>query len=147
MFVALMIAAVAMGDGALPDMETAMAMENPFSVPSTWELTWFEEDGKGEKRTGKLEIRQTGQSGLRVFPRALWTISASRTWAGANCCCVDLDIKWDGEEAGHGTICGIFTVRDDRLSFCFVEKGLERPDGFSTRPDDGRTLLVLKRIK
>ncbi len=79
MFVALMIAAVAMGDASAPDMGDSDGHgELPSASHRHEELTWFEEDGKGEKPPGKLEIRQTGQSGLRVFPRALWTISASR---------------------------------------------------------------------
>jgi hypothetical protein len=60
---------------------------------------------------------------------------------------VDLEIKWGGAEPGKATICGIYTIRDDELWFCFVDKGYQRPSEFSTKVDDGRTSLVFKRTR
>jgi RNA polymerase sigma factor (sigma-70 family) len=38
-------------------------------------------------------------------------------------------------------------LNDDKYRVCSAEPGKERPDSFSTRADDGRTVWVLQRIK
>lgn len=148
MIMALIVAAMGTGTNSkLAAEDDLRTVESPFAISSTWELVWFEEDGKKERRRGKLEICPNGQSVLNIFPRGPWTILASRTSGGDTSGSIELDIKWGGQEAGQDTICGIYRVLDHHLWFCFVGKGYKPPSEFATRADDGRTLLLFKRIK
>ena len=68
MLLTFILASVWAGPGPqTADSDAAMA-ENPFAISSTWELMWFEEDGKRERRCGKLEILPNGRGRLSVPP-------------------------------------------------------------------------------
>jgi len=45
------------------------------------------------------------------------------------------------------TVKGIYTVDGDKITFCYAEVDKKRPNTFSSKDDDGRTLYVLSRVK
>jgi hypothetical protein len=143
----LLVAALAVGEGSQMTSMDVSTVENPFAVSSVWELVWFEEDGKREKRCGTLKLDSRNSGSLDIFPRATRSILACRANARADGGTVDLDVEWEGEFPGDDTLSGIYTVRDKRLWLCFVGKGSKRPNGFTTQAGDFRTLLLFKRVK
>lgn len=149
MLLAFILASVGAGAGPQKADSDAAMVENPFATSSTWELMWFEEDGKRERRRGKLEILPKGRGSLKVFPRATWTILASKDGgiSDGGPIDVDMDIKWEGRFPGKDTLCGIYAVRGDCLLLCFLSAGAKRPNGFFTCPGDERTLLIFRRSK
>ncbi|HVS35464.1 MAG TPA: hypothetical protein VMS17_07755 [Gemmataceae bacterium] len=121
-------------------------VEYPFPGPSTWTLESFEEDGKRDKRLGDLKLGSDGCGVLKVFPRAPWEITDCRV-KGAN---DSGSFEWDVHcvnQVGDVkfTLYGVYRVRNDRLWLCFSFG--KQPPEFSTKPDDNRTLLVLRRVK
>jgi len=49
---------------------------------------------------------------------------------------------WKGK-----TVKGIYTVDGDKITFCYAAIDKKRPNTFSSKGDDGRTLYVLSRVK
>jgi hypothetical protein len=144
----LLVAALATGEGGSQEAAVrARIVEHPFSWPSTWELEWFEEDGKREKRWGGLSLEKGVCGTLDVFPRATWNITASRIKGGPESGSFEWDIRWEGEFAGQGTLYGIYRVRNNRLWLCFNHQRDKPPTDFTTKPDDSRTVLVLRCLK
>jgi hypothetical protein len=141
MSMVLIVSALVMGAHSNPDDDNRVV---DILFANTWEVEWFEENGKTERRHGTLEISPTGKGVILVFPRGPWTILASRIDEGTPGK-MELDIKGGGEFPFEATIVGIYTIRNNRLYFCFVSKGDKLPKDFTTRGNDGRTLLVLKR--
>jgi uncharacterized protein (TIGR03067 family) len=45
------------------------------------------------------------------------------------------------------TVLGIYTIAGDTHKVCFAEYGAERPTSFSTEPESGRSLYVMRRVK
>ena len=147
MFLTLLVAALGVGEGSQMTSKEVSTVENPFAVSSVWELVWFEEDGKREKRCGTLKIDSKSSGSLDMSRRTTWSILAYRVTARADGGTVDLDIEWEGEFPGDDMLSGIYTVKDKYLWLCFVGKGSERPNEFTTQAGDFRTLLLFKRVK
>lgn len=121
-------------------------VEQPFAARSTWELVWVERDGKRKEQSGKLDLRPNGQSIIELSPCSPWLIFASRIRGGHDSGSVELDFVWDNEFGpGLATIGGIYMVRGDCLWFCYVFDLTTLPADYTTKVDDGRTLLVFKR--
>jgi hypothetical protein len=137
---------VAMGAN-IPEVEAVdtRTMEYPFADSAkSWELVFFEEDGKRESRRGRLDTCPKGKRVLDIFPYAPWTIVASRVIGEGDHVTVELDLKWEGEFPGQTTIHGIYTICDNYLYFCFTDNRNPRPNRFTTTPGCKRTLLMFK---
>jgi uncharacterized protein (TIGR03067 family) len=53
----------------------------------------------------------------------------------------------DVTPADGKTILGIYTIEGDTHKVCFAEYGGGRPTGFSTEPESGKSLYVMRRVK
>ena len=70
MIVALAFAIMGAGTLSQQGEKDVRVVDNPFAVSSTWQLVKFEEEGKKEKRIGKLEICPKGLGVIDIYPRA-----------------------------------------------------------------------------
>jgi hypothetical protein len=123
---------------------TSRTTVNRLTTPSKWELEFLEKDGKTRKTSGKMRLERDGTGMINIFPYAPWTIRQSRITSAGDTGTIELDISWEGPFAGRATHYGVYRFIDDRLWLCIELEG--RPTDFVTRPDDCRTLLVLKWV-
>ena len=144
----LVLVALSVGENGLHDAATrGRVVEHPLSSPSTWALEWFDEVGNGEKRRGTLRLEKGACGVLDVFPRAEWAITASRVKGGCESGSFEWDIRCVNEfGARTSTLYGIYRVRNNRLWLCFNYRRDKPPTDFTTKLDDGRTVLVFRRI-
>jgi uncharacterized protein (TIGR03067 family) len=87
---------------------------------------------KGDSLTVKL--------GDRVLETDMFTADPAKTPKAVD------STPQDGDEKGKTKLC-IYEVKDDVLRLCVADEGQDRPMEFSAKPDEGRTLITLKRVK
>jgi uncharacterized protein (TIGR03067 family) len=57
------------------------------------------------------------------------------------------DQRFTGGTMGPWIAKGIYKVEGDTLTICYGDPHIERPNDFTTRPGDGRMMVVLKRVR
>jgi uncharacterized protein (TIGR03067 family) len=58
-----------------------------------------------------------------------------------------IDQRYTGGTIGPWIAKGIYKLEGDRLTICYGGPNVARPDNFTTRAGDGRSMRVLKRVK
>jgi uncharacterized protein (TIGR03067 family) len=59
----------------------------------------------------------------------------------------EVDATYTNGPSKGKTVKGIYTVDGDKITFCYAAIDKKRPNTFSSKGDDGRTLYVLSRVK
>ncbi len=148
--IVLLIALATPASGPADAAVQAALVEHPLSSPSTWAVDRLAElGGRLEKRRGSLKLEKGACGVLDVFPSTPWTIIASRITGDHESGKFEWDIEWANEFGpGNATVRGIYRVRGDRLWLCFTSRrNDETPTDFTTKLYNGRTVLVLRRVK
>ena len=121
------------------------AEKDKAQLQGEWTMVSGERDGqafpanfmKGSKRVAKgdeITVMLQGQ----LFMRAKITLDPVKSPKA-----IDYSIT-GGPYAGK-TQLGIYQLDGDTAKFCFSAPGGERPDGFTTKPNSGRTLTTWHR--
>jgi uncharacterized protein (TIGR03067 family) len=96
----------------------------------------FMKDSKRVAKGDEVTVTLQGQ----LFMKAKFTLGPAKSPKT-----IDYSVT-GGPNAGK-TQLGIYELDGDKVKFCFSTPGKERPDGFVTKPNDGRTLSTWKREK
>ena len=102
----------------------------------------------GEREGVKLSEEAAGEIKVVVEGDRYRHVRGDRTQAGT----IKLDPtkrprEIDITPADGKTILGIYTIEGDTHKVCFAEYGGGRPTGFSTEPESGSSLYVMRRVK
>jgi uncharacterized protein (TIGR03067 family) len=125
--------------------DSGAAAKDKAQLQGEWTMVSGERDGhafpadfmKGSKRVAKGdEITVTLQG--QLFMSAKITLDPAKTPKA-----IDYSIT-GGPYAGK-TQLGIYQLDGDTVKFCFSTPGGERPDGFTTRRNSGRTVTTWRR--
>jgi uncharacterized protein (TIGR03067 family) len=115
-------------------------------LTGTWKLVSMEENGKA----APSDVIKDGQT---VMNREKWTLTLNgEKMTGTQK--VDptkkpkqIEGTVDSGKLKGQTGLGIYELSDDTYKLCVAGPGKERPKEFTTKPDDGCTLFVYKRVK
>ena len=95
--------------------------------------------GKDSKRVAKGNETTVTING-QLFMKAKFTLDPSKQPKA-----IDYEVT-GGPYTGKRQL-GIYELEGDTVKFCFAIPGKDRPTEFQSRPDDGRTVSVWKRVK
>jgi uncharacterized protein (TIGR03067 family) len=121
------------------------ATQDKAQLQGEWTMISGERDGqpfpaafmKGSKRVAKGdEITVTLQG--QLFMSAKITLDPAKSPKA-------IDYSVTGGPYAGKTQLGIYQLDGDKVKFCFSTPGGQRPDGFTTKPNSGRTLSTWQR--
>jgi uncharacterized protein (TIGR03067 family) len=123
-----------------------MAADAPESDQEKFQGTWAVI--LGEREGVKLSEEAAREIQVIVEGDRYRHVRGDRTQAGT----IKLDPtkrprEIDITPADGKTILGIYTIEGDTHKVCFAEYGGGRPTGFSTEPESGLSLYVMRRVK
>jgi len=141
----IVLAAMAMSSAWAEDSEAVK--KDRTQLQGEWSMVSGSADGtampdamrESAKRVCKEDETTVTVGGL-LFMKAKFTIDPSRKPKT-----IDYQMI-DGHTKGKKQL-GIYEIEGDTVKFCFGSPGSERPQDFSSKPGDGRTLSVWKRKK
>jgi len=121
------------------------AKKDKAQLQGEWTMVSGERDGqafpadfmKGSKRVAKgdeITVMLQGQ----LFMSAKFALDPAKSPKA-----IDYSVT-GGPYAGKAQL-GIYQLEGDTVRFCFSTPGRERPDGFTTKPNSGRTLTMWQR--
>ena len=127
--------------------ENETAKADLLALQGEWTMVSGSADGqpmpeamvKEMKRVCKEDETTTTMAG-QVYMKAKFTLDASKQPKT-----IDYQMI-DGFTKGQKQL-GIYQIDGDTFKSCFARPGAERPNDFTTKPGDGRTLSVWKRDK
>jgi uncharacterized protein (TIGR03067 family) len=121
------------------------AKKDKAQLQGEWTLISGERDGqaftadftRGSKRVAKGDETTVMLQG-QLFMKAKFSLEPTKSpkW-------IDYSIT-GGPYAGKSQL-GIYELEGDKATFCFSTPGKERPDGFTTKPNSGRTMTTWQR--
>lgn len=125
--------------------ETEAAKADQARLQGEWTMLSGERDGqafpaarlKDSKRVAAGDTTTVTIQG-QLFMKAKFTLDPAK-----NPKAIDYAVTAGPYEGSRQL--GIYEFDGDKVKFCFAVPGKERPDDFSTKQDDGRTLSVWKR--
>ena len=141
------LALAALVAAAAPAQETEAATKDKAQLQGEWTMVSGERDGQafpaeflqGSKRVAagdEITVRLQGQ----IFMKATITLDPAK-----NPKAIDYAVT-GGPYAGK-TQLGIYQLDGFTVKFCFSTPGKARPTAFSTKPNDGCTASVWKRVE
>jgi uncharacterized protein (TIGR03067 family) len=116
--------------------------EDKDKFQGTWVVILGEREGVKISEQSEKEIRVVIEGDRYSLMRedrtqsGTFTLDPSRTPK-------TIDIRPDDGK----TVLGIYTIEGDTQKVCFSEYGRDRPTDFTTEPESGQTLYVLRRVK
>ena len=141
----IVLAAMAMSTARAEDSEAIK--KDRAHLQGEWSMVSGSADGSAmpeAMRTTATRVCKDDETtvtiGGQLFMKAKFTIEPSRKPKT-----IDYQMI-DGPTKGKKQL-GIYEIEGDTVRFCFGSPGSERPQDFTSKPGDGRTLSVWKRKK
>ena len=124
--------------------ENEAAKRDQAALQGTWTMVSGERDGQAfpsgyltnSERVVKGDETTVTVQG-RLFMEAKFSLDPSKSPK-------TIDYAISGGRYEGQNMQGIYELNGDQVKFCFSTPGKERPSGFVTKPDDGRTMSVWK---
>jgi uncharacterized protein (TIGR03067 family) len=142
-----LLALTALAVATTSAQENAAAKKDTAQLQGEWTMVAGERDGqpfpadflKGSKRVAKGDETTVMLQG-QLLLKAKFTLDPAKSPK-------TIDYAVTGGPHTGKTQLGIYELGGDTVKFCFSIPGKERPTGFSTKPNDGRTLSTWKRAQ